>query len=423
MWHWAATGGAAAALAIWAFLLLARGGFWRTGRQRDDFEQPGGPGSDPMHWPRVTAVVPARNEADLLPQSLSSLLAQDYPGAFSVILVDDHSSDGTAEAARAVAAVCPTPGRLAILKGAPLPHGWTGKLWAVSQGVASAEASSAPPEYLLLTDADIGYAPDALASLVRRARAQHCVMVSLMAKLRCQSRAERLLVPAFIFFFQMLYPFAWVNRKDRSTAAAAGGCMLVQRQALAAAGGIASIRGALIDDCALGARLKRQGPVWLGLTERVRSLRPYPGVSDIRRMVARSAYAQLRYSPWLLAGTAAAMSIAYLAAPLIALLGGGAAQGIAALAWLLMAAAFWPTLRFYRRSPLWAPMLPLIAAVYLVFTLDSAWQHVHGRGGMWKGRSQALPSAPPPLTEGEGILSAAGSLSRAAGEGQDEGAG
>jgi len=392
---------AALPVAIWLYLLLGHGGFWLAGRQRDDTDaRPAGPAPP---WPSVTAVVPARNEADMVPLSLASLLAQDYPGPFHVILVDDHSDDGTADAARAAAAAMhgaapasADPVGLTVLPAAALPAGWTGKLWAVSQGVAHAGASATPPEYLLLTDADIGYRPGALTSLVLRARVQHSVMVSLMAKLRCDSAAERALVPAFIFFFQMLYPFAWVNRTrgaHASTAAAAGGCMLVRREALAAAGGIESIRGALIDDCALGARLKQQGPIWLGLTERVRSLRPYPRISDIRRMVARSAYAQLRYSPVLLAGTVIGMAVAYLAAPLLALAATGPARWLGALAWALMAVSFAPTLRFYGRSLAWAPALPAIALIYVLFTLDSAWQHARGRGGMWKGRAQAIPSS------------------------------
>jgi len=371
-------------LLVWIFLLAGRGHFWRC-RERDDRDLPA---ADPAPWPAVVAVVPARNEADMLPLSLPSLLQQDYPGAFSVVLVDDNSDDATCAVARALASAA--PGRLDIVQGAALVPGWTGKLWALNQGIDRAGAFAPPPKYLLLTDADIAYERGALCSLVRRAEARKLALVSLMAKLRCLSLAERALVPAFIFFFQMLYPFAWVNRPERATAAAAGGCMLVLRTALEEAGGIASIRGALIDDCALGARLKGQGPVWLGLTERARSVRPYPRVDDIRRMVARSAYAQLRYSPWLLAGTVAGLALTYLAAPLIAVLGSGWARAVAAGAWSLMALSFLPVLRFYRRSPLWAPALPLIAAVYLVFTLDSAVQHARGRGGAWKGRVQAL---------------------------------
>jgi len=374
------------ALAVWITLLFARGGFWRCAERDDRGEAQ----ADPVRWPSVVAVVPARNEADMIPRSLASLLAQDYSGPFSTILVDDNSDDGTFEAARALAAGA--AGRLAIVRGTALPAGWTGKLWAVAQGVARADTSATPPDYLLLTDADIGYRPDALRGLVRRAEAGGLVLASLMAKLRCQSFAERALIPAFIFFFQMLYPFAWVNRRDARTAAAAGGCMLVRREALAEAGGIGSIQGALINDCALAARLKRHGPIWLGLTERVHSLRPYPRFDDIRRMVARSAYAQLRFSRWLLAATIAGLALVYLAAPLITAFGSGAARPVASAAWVLMAIAFLPTLRFYRLSPLWAPALPAIAGAYLGFTLDSAIQHARGRGGLWKGRVQALPA-------------------------------
>jgi len=371
------------ALAIWIHLLLGRGRFW-TGSVRDDRDPIGAIAS---RWPGVVAVVPARNEAEVIADSVGTLLRQDYPGPFSVILVDDDSSDATLAVARGLASSAPD--QLVIVPGAKLPAGWTGKLWAVSQGIVRALQAPARPEYLLLTDADIGHAPDTLRSLVRRAEAGELALVSLMAKLRCSSLAERALVPAFIFFFQMLYPFAWVNRHQRATAAAAGGCMLVRCSALAAAGGIDSIRGALIDDCALAMRLKRHGPIWLGLTERVRSLRPYPAFGDIRRMVARSAYAQLRFSPWWLAATVAGLALAYLAAPLIALLGSGSARWIAAGAWALMAFAFWPTVRFYRLSPAWTVCLPAIAAAYLVFTLDSAHQHARGRGGLWKGRVQA----------------------------------
>jgi hopene-associated glycosyltransferase HpnB len=248
-----------------------------------------------------------------------------------------------------------------------------------------------PPDYLLLTDADIGYAPDALRHLMLRARSRGLVLTSLMAKLNCTSLAERALVPAFIFFFQMLYPFAWVARRDSATAAAAGGCMLVDRMALERAGGLSSIRDALIDDCSLAAVMKREGPIWLGLTERVVSLRPYPRFDDIRRMVARSAYAQLRYSPLLLAGTVLGMVATYLVPPILAVCAPFPASMLAFSAWIAMAIAFQPTLRFYRCSPLWGLALPVIGAAYTGLTLDSAWQHWRGRGGMWKGRAQALP--------------------------------
>jgi hopene-associated glycosyltransferase HpnB len=246
-----------------------------------------------------------------------------------------------------------------------------------------------PRGFLLLTDADITYRPDALKMLVARADRRGYYIASLMVKLRCVSLAERALVPAFIFFFQMLYPFPWVNRPDRATAAAAGGCMLVRPDALRAVGGLAAIRTALIDDCALAAALKPHGPIWLGLTERVASIRPYERFGHIRKMVVRSAYAQLRYSPLLLVGAVAGMAVTYLAAPVLALLASGWPQLLGGLAWLMMALAFQPTLRLYGRSPLWGAALPLIALVYVAFTVDSAYQHGRGRGGLWKGRAQA----------------------------------
>ena len=373
---------ATVALVIWIYLVLGHGRFWRAD-VRDDRGEPAAPAA----WPRVTAVIPARDEVETIGTTIRSLLDQRYPGAFSIILVDDESQDGTAEAARAAAAG--DAERLTVLAGRPLPEGWTGKLWAVSQGVAQATAAAEPPDYLLLTDADITYAPDALASLVARAEAGGYVLTSLMAKLRCASAAERWFVPAFIYFFQMLYPFAWVNRPKNPMAGAAGGCMLVRPNALQAAGGIAAIRGALIDDCALGAALKKQGPIWLGLTERVVSARPYDHIGEIRRMVARSAYAQLHYSPLLLIGCIFGMALTYLAAPVLALVGHGLAQALGAATWLLMALSYQPILRFYGRSPLWGLALPAIALVYMAFTLDSAYQHVRGRGGLWKGRVQA----------------------------------
>ncbi len=373
------------ALAVWGYLLLLRGGFW-LGRERDDRDIPKAPAGS---WPSVAAIIPARNEADMLPASLASLLAQDYPGQFFIVVVDDESEDGTADTARRAAAG--SSRAVKILSGKPRPPGWTGKVWAMQQGVEHIDGLPQPPEYILFTDADIGYAPDALSCLVARSRADSLVLASLMAKLNCTGLAERALIPAFIFFFQMLYPFRWVATRSNPTAAAAGGCMLIERRALARAGGVGAIRGALIDDCALATVMKREGPIWLGLTERAKSLRRYPHISDIRGMVARSAYAQLRYSPLLLAGTVVAMGLTYVAPPVIALFGTPPAQGLAAASWGLMALAFQPTLRLYGLSPLWGAALPLIAVLYLVFTLDSAYQHGRGRGGMWKGRAQALP--------------------------------
>jgi hopene-associated glycosyltransferase HpnB len=383
-------------LATWLYLIAARGGFWRAAERDDNGSLLGALTVAPAlasDWPAVAAVVPARDEAQTVGATIAALLRQDYPGSFNVILVDDQSRDGTARLARDAALALSAGDRLTVIAGRPLPTGWTGKLWAQSQGVEFAGNAANVPDYLLLTDADIVFAPGALASLVTRAQKDGLLLNSLMVKLRCQSFAERLFVPAFVFFFQMLYPFAWVNDPRRATAAAAGGCMLVRREALQAAGGIASIRGALIDDCALARLLKSRGPIALALTDHAHSVRAYPALGDIRRMIARSAYAQLGYSPLLLAGTVVGLALTYLAPVALTLFGGGFAQFAGIFAWALMASAFRPILRFYGmrglRSWLWAATLPAIAAMYMAFTLDSAYQHARGRGGMWKGRAQA----------------------------------
>ncbi len=364
-------------LAIWIFLLLGRGMFW-LGRERDDRHEP----AEPQTWPSITAIVPARDEADVIAQSIASLVAQDYPGDFRIVLVNDQSGDDTAILARAV----PSNGRLTILDGSSRPRGWTGKLWAVRQGIAQAGAS----DYLWLTDADIAHTPDNLRKLVARAQSRNLVLVSLMAKLHCKSFAEKLMIPAFVFFFDMLFPFAFVNRSKNKTAAAAGGCMLVKRDALERAGNIDAIKHEIIDDCALGRAMKKQGPIWLGLTNRATSIRPYEGLGEIRRMIARSAYAQLDYSPLQLAGTVFGMSLLFVAPPVLGLLATGVAQIAGALAWAAMAIAFQPMLRFYRLSPLWGLALPAIGILYTAFTFDSAIQFWRGRGGMWKGRAQAI---------------------------------
>jgi hopene-associated glycosyltransferase HpnB len=376
-------------LAIWLYLLAGRGAFWLC-TERDYWHPVRLP-----RWPRVVAVVPARNEAETIAECIGSLLRQDYPGAWTVVLVDDDSSDGTGGIAQSVAIANGVEDRLRVVTSRGLPSGWTGKLWALKQGIDAAAALPQPPDYLLLTDADIVHAADSVTRMVGHAEPNGLVLTSLMAKLRCESFAERASVPAFIFFFQMLYPFRWVNRRDSTVAAAAGGCMLVRADTLRKAGGIEVIRDALIDDCALAKALKAHGPIWLGLTERVRSIRPYPGFADIRRMVARSAYAQLRYSPLLLLGTVAGMALTYLAPPLLAMFGSGTARIVAGITWVLMAIAFQPTLRFYGVVAFWGFALPLIALKYLLFTLDSAYQYVRGRGGSWKGRVQANVSGTP----------------------------
>ncbi len=372
------------ALAAWAYLLAFRGGFWLA--DVTDAQDV----AAPTAWPAVTAVVPARDEADVIETSIGSLLAQDYPGPFRVILVDDASSDGTAQAARAAAERLGQTARLDVLTAQPLAAGWTGKLAAVAQGVGHAGET---PKYLWLTDADIAHDPDNLTRLVSRAENGGLALTSLMAELHCSTWAEKLLIPAFVLFFQMVYPFRQVNRPTHPLAGAAGGCMLAERAALERAGGIAAIRAAVIDDCALGAILKRQGPIWLGLTHRARSIRPYDSLGQIGRMVSRSAYAQLGYSVFALAGTLLGLALIYLAPPALAAFGHGWARWAGLGAWLLMALCFQPMLRFYRRSPLWGLALPLIGALYALFTLQSAIDVWRGRGGMWKGRAQAQAQA------------------------------
>lgn len=373
------------ALSTWLYLICARGAFW-LGSAND-----AGWPVRPTQWPRIAVLVPARNEAECIVASMRSLLEQHYPGPLSVILVDDNSSDGTAELARRAAAASDRP--LSVMDSGPLPAGWTGKLWALKRGIEASRKLPEAPDYLLLTDADIVHTADTVEWLVAQAECGDLMLVSLMAKLRCESLPERIHVPAFIFFFQMLYPFAWVNRRTSATAAAAGGCILVRADALRAAGGIESIRDALIDDCALAGQLKTQGPIWLGLTNRVRSIRPYPHWADLRRMVTRSAYAQLRYSPLLLAGTTAGMALTFLAAPLLALFAHGLPQFLGLATWIVMTVAFQPTLRLYRLSPIWGIALPGIAFLYTLYTIESAIQYVIGRGGEWKGRAQANVSA------------------------------
>lgn len=372
---------AALVLAIWLGLVAT--GFW-TCREADD----NAPFAAPDVWPEVVAVVPARNEADVITRSIGSLLAQDYAGPFRVVLVDDNSEDGTGDLARALGgALC--GGRLTVLSGAPLAAGWTGKLWAVHQGIIEAGA----PRYLWLTDADIDHAPDTLTRLVGIAHGgphdQGRRLVSFMALLSCRTWAEKWLVPAFIWFFMMLYPFNWINRPKAPIAGAAGGCVLVEREALEAAGGIGAMRGALIDDCTLGALIKKQGPIWLGLTRRSVSIRPYSNWREIGMMIARSAYAQLRYNPLLLMGTVLGLGLMFGAPVWLALTTHGAVQVMGLIALGLMLGSYQPILGFYGRAPSRALALPLVALFYVSCTIYSAWAYYRGKGGMWKGRAQA----------------------------------
>ncbi|QIP87818.1 glycosyltransferase [Streptomyces sp. Tu 2975] len=379
---WTAVG----SLAAWGWLLLGQGFFWRTDQRLPERK-------DPEHWPDVAVVVPARDEADVLPLSLPTLLAQDYPGRAEIVLVDDNSGDGTGDLARSLAA---RHGGLPLRSVAPGEpgHGWTGKLWALRHGIDA--AGEGDPEYLLLTDADIAHAPDSLRELVAAARTGGLDLVSQMARLRVASGWERLVVPAFVYFFSQLYPFRWINKEGARTTAAAGGCVLLRTEAATRAGVPDSIRQAVIDDVALARAVRRTGGrIWLGLADRVDSVRPYPRLADLWRMVSRSAYAQLRHSPPVLAGTVAGLALVYLAPPAalsLGLLGGDAVAAWAgAAAWAVMAGTYLPMLRHYGQPPLLALTLPFTAALYLLMTIDSAVQHYRGRGAAWKGRTYARP--------------------------------
>ena len=371
-------------LAIWLTLVFARGNFWQA-RETDELLPP----FDGARRLRVTAIVPARNEADVIARSVTSLLKQDCPCEFDVIVVDDQSADGTGDIARRAGDALAASGRLTVLRGEDPPAGWTGKLNTMRAGLAHVDARVDRPDYIFFTDADIEHAPDVLSRLVGGAERDGLTLVSLMAQLACVSRAERWLVPAFIFFFDMLYPFAWVNDPKRNVAAAAGGCMLVRREALRRAGGLEVIRDALIDDCALGAAMKKTGPIFLGLTHRVASLRPYPHLADIRRMVVRSAYAELRYSPLRLAGATLGMAATFLAPPVLAGHPDATTGLIALTAYALLVLSYRPMLRRYRLGAWRGLFLPVVAGLYMIFTLESALAHARGKGGAWKGRYQA----------------------------------
>jgi hopene-associated glycosyltransferase HpnB len=373
-------------LTAWGWLLLGQGFFWRTDQRLPHR-------ASPDRWPDVAVVVPARDEAEVLPLSLPTLLAQDYPGRAEIVLVDDSSGDGTGELARSLAARHGgLPLRL-VTPGEPEP-GWTGKLWALRHGIAAARERD--PEYLLLTDADIAHAPDSLRELVAAARTGGLDLVSQMARLRVASGWERLVVPAFVYFFSQLYPFRRINKAGSRTAAAAGGCVLLRTEAAARARIPDSIRQAVIDDVSLARAVRRAGgTIWLGLADRVDSVRPYPRLADLWQMVSRSAYAQLRHSPPLLVATVAGLALVYLVPP-VALVAGllthdPAAAWAGAAAWAVMAGTYLPMLRYYRQPPLPALTLPFTAVLYLLMTVDSAVRHHRGRGAAWKGRTYAAP--------------------------------
>ncbi|NEW77257.1 glycosyltransferase [Streptomyces rapamycinicus] len=421
---------AAGSLAAWLWLLLGQGFFWRTdvtlprtGPEGSGPPEPNGFGPpEPAIWPSVAVVVPARDESAVLPASLPSLLAQDYPGPAEIFLIDDGSSDGTGKLARELA---DEHGGLPLTvdsPGEPGP-GWTGKLWAVRHGMALATTRVAADrgdadgadrkddgganrkdhggvDYLLLTDADIAHEPDSLRELVRAAETNGLDLVSQMARLRVVTYWERLIVPAFVYFFAQLYPFRWVNRPRGRTAAAAGGCVLLRREAAERAGVPEAIRQAVIDDVALARTVKRSGGrIWLGLADRVDSVRPYPRLGELWRMVSRSAYTQLRHNPLLLLVTVAGLAVVYLVPPAAVvagvLTGRPAPLALGAAAWALMAGSYIPMLRYYRQTLWLAPLLPLTALLYLLMTVDSAVRHHLGQGAAWKGRTYARPSAAP----------------------------
>ncbi len=357
------------ALLIWLYLVFAHGRFWQSAPEL--------PPSLPSLLPDVDMIIPARDEAATIAPVIASLLAQDYAGRFHIFLVDDNSTDGTADKAG-------SHDKLTIITGAEKPPDWSGKLWAVAQGVAR---STAP--VLLLADADIVHDPRHLATLVTRLNTPRVDMVSEMVRLNCTSLAERALIPAFVYFFQMLYPFARVNDPSHRLAAAAGGTVLIRREALERIGGIASIKSALIDDVALAQAVKRKGPIYLGHSGLATSIRPYPHGRDIWDMVARTAYTQLRYSPYMLAATLLGLTLVWLVPPYEIIFGHGWHFICGLAAYALAAASYMPSLRRYARSRLWALALPLIALFYMAATLGSAWNHWRGKGVGWKNRAYA----------------------------------
>ncbi|TVQ45920.1 MAG: glycosyltransferase [Gloeocapsa sp. DLM2.Bin57] len=371
-------------LLIWVILLTLWGNFWLCNQRLDSHQQL-------ESYPTVCGIIPARNEAEVIESSLQSLLLQNYPSCLRIVLIDDQSQDNTGNLAQNLAKTLNQEERLTVISGQPLPIGWTGKLWAMEQGINYAMINYPEVEYFFFTDADIQHGVNTLTELVNQAKSRDLALVSLMVKLRCESFWEKLLIPAFVFFFQQLYPFPWVNQPKRSMAAAAGGCILLKRETLTEIGGIGVLKDALIDDCTLAQKVKsRQYPIWLGLTETSLSLRPYDSLQTIWDMVARTAYTQLNYSGWLLVGTVVGMIIVYLLPPIGLILGIVAKDKVliifSVITWLLMAVAYLPTVKLYQGSFWRAFSLPVIAFLYTLMTIDSAWRHWRGKGGAWKGR-------------------------------------
>lgn len=373
-------------LAIWIYLLFGRYGFWRVSQHFAPPIQQRTPAA------RVITIIPARNEAATIEHAVTSILQQDFPALLQLIVVNDNSEDDTAGLARRAAERLGKRSQLTVLQGRPLPAAWTGKMWAVAQGVAEAEALN--PDYLLLTDADIEHAPNTLRELVHIAQSGSYDLVSYMVKLHCESIAEKALIPAFVFFFFMLYPPPAIRSPRSRIAGAAGGCMLIRTAALQIAGGIGQIRSEVIDDCALAKAVKSTGGrVWLGLTSTTHSLRKYGTFAEIEAMIARTAFNQLRHSWLLLAVTCLGLLITYLL-PIALLFSGQIVPALlGAVAWLLMSIAYFPLTRFYGRALPWCTTLPFAAAFYMSATLHSALQYATGRGGQWKGRSQDAKSS------------------------------
>jgi hopene-associated glycosyltransferase HpnB len=445
--HFALSAIAVLNLAIWLYLAAARGNFWRLREFDDDISKH----EQPSIWPNVIAIVPARNEAVTIAQTVRRLLQQSYPGKLSVIVVDDHSEDATAEIAKQAARELNAESRIQILTAPPLPQGWTGKLWALNSGIAISgcapanstspglnttsrtdannSSMSIAPNYFWFTDADIAHAPDTLRRLVSRAERDHLDLTSLMVLLQAKTLPERALIPAFLFFFLKLYPPSWIANPKAKTSGAAGGCILLRSEALHRIGGLASIRSEVIDDCALARAVKvarpflavlrrpsstrpqpslpdqqatvdeaavpshnpksSTGRIWMGLTRASVSLRAYANFAEIRDMIARTAFTQLHYSPLLLLGTVAGMLLTYIAPVALLFAPDASSRILGACAWALMSLLCLPTLRFYSLSPLWAPLLPAVAAFYAYATVLSAARYYLGRGAQWKGRSQA----------------------------------
>jgi hopene-associated glycosyltransferase HpnB len=382
------------ALAIWLHLFFGRGWFWRVRKLDADRAAEG----VLPEWPNVVAVVPARNEAETIGRVVTSLVEQNYPGRLSLTVVDDHSEDATAAITQQAAEASGAAKRVRIVSASALEVGWTGKVWALNEGVSSGSItdSRAPggaeesPSFYWFTDADVIHAPDTLRRLVVRAEQETLDLTSLMVLLKAKTFPERALIPAFLYFFLMLYPPQWIADAELSTAGAAGGCILLRQEALARIGELAAIKGEVIDDCALAKAVKASGgKVWMGLTRKSTSLRAYKTFGEIRDLIARTAFTQLRYSSLLLAGTLAGMFLTYLAPVFLLFARDPTARLLGLLAWLLMFSSFFPTVRFYRLSPLWAPFLPLMALFYTYATWLSAVRYWMGKGGQWKGRAQA----------------------------------